>query len=67
MYIAYTLARNPNEEVIYDTRKSRNSSLGLLRTLGEVPTQTEWDQEELALLAEDQKRGRILDYRVVEG
>lgn len=67
MCIAYTTPENPKHENTYNTCNSRLRSLGLLRTLGEVPTQAEWDKHELALLREDQQKGTILSFRVVEG
>ena len=66
MKIKYVHFSEPDREKIIDSENAYSASIGLIHALGGNPTQKEYDEQLLEHFADDQRKGVILSYEVLD-
>lgn len=65
MKVRYIHSSDPDATKIHDTVKARQNNMGLLRLMGDAPSQKAYDAAELSRFERDRQRGIVLSYDVL--
>ena len=65
MIVKYIHCSDPKKEKIYDTVSSSIGCMGLLRVMGGIPEQRDWDEMDITRFEDDKRRGIVLWYEIM--